>query len=87
MQYKHDNSLLQIDDKGKSYINNLMYRNIMTTLNYFTLAVVLGHFKIAARIAIELYKRTYKFNYVMYKSMTNDDLYQKTINPDIKVKG
>jgi len=59
----------------------------MTTLNYFTLAVVLGHFKIATRIAIELYKRTYRFNYVMYKSMTNDDLYQKTINPEIKVKG
>lgn len=63
-----------------------MHRNCFNTLNYFSLAVILGRFKIATKLSIEIYKRTQIFNFVMYKTMQNDDLYQKSINPDIKIE-
>lgn len=62
-----------------------MYNNFKTTLNYFALAVFNDEFLIATLIAIDLYKRTMPYNCYLYKSMKSDELYQKTINPNIKI--
>ena len=86
-QQKHENSLKQLDSKGKEYIFNITHRNCFTSLNYFALAVILAHFKIATKVSIELYARTRIYNFGFSKTMHDDDLYQKSINPEIKVEG
>ena len=76
---------MQRDSQGFGYIFNLMYNNFKTTLNYFALAIFTNDFLIATLIAIETYKRTNPYNYYLYKNMYNDELYQKTINSNIKI--
>ena len=77
---------MQRDSKGYGYIFNLMYNNCKTTLNYFALAVFNDDFLIASLIATEVYERTKHYNYLLYKNKKNDELYQKIINPKIKIK-
>ena len=62
-----------------------MYNNCKTTLNYFALAVFNDDFLIASLIATEVYQRTMPYNYLLYKNKKNDGLYQKIINPKIKI--
>jgi hypothetical protein len=85
LKFKHTNSLRQCDMKGRAYIFNILYANCKNTLNYFALAVLLGHFEIATLLGVELYNRTQPFNNVLYKSKINDGLYQHHINPQIKI--
>ena len=63
-----------------------MYKNINTTLNYFALAMLCQNYTVAILIAEHLYKRTMVYNHNMYKTKENDRLYQKSINPEIKIK-
>ena len=51
MQIKHEQSLQQKDDKGHGFVYNLMYKNILTTLNYFSLSILCEYFPIAILIA------------------------------------
>ena len=85
LKFKHKNSLRQCDIKGKAYIANILYANCKNSLNYFALAVILGNFEIATLLGVELYNRTQAYNNVLYKSKTNDGLYQHHINPQIKL--
>ena len=62
-----------------------MYKNIKTTLNYFALAIMTKNYIAAIMIADLIYEGTYHMNSLMYKSKQNDKLYQKTINPDLKI--
>ena len=64
-----------------------MYKNCKTTLNYFTLALFHNAFEIAKLIQIEIYRRTSPYNFKRYRNKGNDELYQKTINPSIKIQG
>ena len=47
-------------------------RGYETSLNYFALAMLQNKFEIATLIALEIYKRTWKYNSNLYKSRTND---------------
>ena len=63
-----------------------MYKNINTTLNYFALGMLCQNYTVAILIAENIYLRTMVYNHNMYKTKENDRLYQKSINPEIKIK-
>lgn len=54
---------------------NLWYKNVRTTLNYFTMAVLRGYWDIAAFLAAQLFSRSQLHNVDLYKSRKNDDMY------------
>ena len=60
LQYKskHKNSLMQSDDNGHGFVFNLFFSNVKSTLNYFSLAVLLEHYEVASYLSSELYSRT-----------------------------
>jgi hypothetical protein len=52
---KHDTSIPQLSQTNHSYVYNLFYKNVKTSLNYFALAVIMGEFKIGFMIADEIF--------------------------------
>jgi hypothetical protein len=76
---------MQADSKGHSYIYNLMYCNVKSSLNYFVLAVLLKHFRIATLLCVNIYNRTHAYNQYLYKDKRNDALYQRTCNPKVRI--
>ena len=46
-KWKHENSLIQRNEKGEGYVHNLLYSNCKTSLNYFALAVITDQYEMA----------------------------------------